>query len=214
MRRRLAEPTRAALVRGLELYVLSHGFARATVDDLAAWLRCSKSTLYGLARSKEQIILAVLRAFLARLLADADRISAGESTVDGRLRAYLEEIQRAHTAIAPAALADVLDHPATRALYESTMDTIRRRVGELVGAGIGAGTFREVSAPFVGAIAALFVDRPGGPAFLLDSLAPRPNSLAPRPNSLAPRPNSLAPRPNSLAPRPNSLAPRPNAVAS
>ena len=42
---------------------LSEGFAHLTLDDIAARLRCSKSTLYTLAGSKEQLVRAAIRVF-------------------------------------------------------------------------------------------------------------------------------------------------------
>jgi AcrR family transcriptional regulator len=169
--RRISAETRDALLGALETFVLEHGFARVTAEELAGRLGCSKSTLYGLAGRKEQIVLAALRGYLARMLAAADRASGQQSTVDGRLRTYLDVVGRGRGAMSDACVEDMLSCAATRDLYESTMDTISRRIGEIVGAGVGAGAFRAVSPSFVGAVATLVLDRAAGPSFLLDSLA-------------------------------------------
>lgn len=43
--------------------VLAEGFARLTVDDLAARLQCSKSTLYAVSSSKGYLVTKALRHF-------------------------------------------------------------------------------------------------------------------------------------------------------
>ena len=56
----------AELLDQLESLFLAEGFARFTLDDLAVRLRCSKSTLYALAGSKEQLALRVIRHFFRK----------------------------------------------------------------------------------------------------------------------------------------------------
>ena len=50
-----ATARRAELFDQLVALLLSEGFAHLTLDEIAARLRCSKSTLYTLAGSKEQL---------------------------------------------------------------------------------------------------------------------------------------------------------------
>src|SRR3954453_9782048 len=57
---------RAELLDELVALVLAEGFAAFTLDELARRLRCSKSTLYGLAASKEQLVVAVVKRFFRR----------------------------------------------------------------------------------------------------------------------------------------------------
>ena len=49
---------RAELLDELVTLFLAEGFGALTLDELARRLRCSKSTLYGLAASKEQLVVA------------------------------------------------------------------------------------------------------------------------------------------------------------
>ena len=60
--RRLTARQRA-LLADLEALFLAEGFAAFTLDDLAGRLRCSKSTLYALAPSKEQLAVKVVTHF-------------------------------------------------------------------------------------------------------------------------------------------------------
>ncbi|MEV4007225.1 TetR family transcriptional regulator, partial [Actinomadura sp. NPDC049753] len=61
-----ASRRRETLIDRLMDLFLERGFAELSVADLAALLRCSKSTLYSVAASREQIITAVVRAFFRR----------------------------------------------------------------------------------------------------------------------------------------------------
>src|SRR5689334_24694043 len=58
---------------------LAEGFAHLTLDEIAARLRCSKSTLYTLSASKEQLVTAATKHFF-RTATDAveDRVAAAE----------------------------------------------------------------------------------------------------------------------------------------
>src|SRR4051795_1530796 len=57
---------RDELLDQLVTLVLAEGFGAFTLDELARRLRCSKSTLYALAASKEQLVVAVVKRFSQR----------------------------------------------------------------------------------------------------------------------------------------------------
>ena len=59
----------AELLDQLEELFLAEGFARFTLEDLALRLRCSKSTLYALAGSKEQLAQRVIKHFFRKATA-------------------------------------------------------------------------------------------------------------------------------------------------
>ena len=65
-------PRRQLLDELIELF-LAEGFLELGVGDLAARLRCSRTTIYQVADSKEQIVLAAVRGFFRRA---AERIEA------------------------------------------------------------------------------------------------------------------------------------------
>src|SRR3954470_11637208 len=82
----------AELLDQLEGLFLAEGFARFTLDDLAVRLRCSKSTLYALAGSKEQLALRVVRHFF-RKATDAVEAQTLRQTDPGlRVVAYLSAV--------------------------------------------------------------------------------------------------------------------------
>lgn len=146
-----AERRRADLVDRLTDLFLARGFAGLGVADLAAELRCSKSTLYTVAASREQIIVTVVRAFFRRA---TERVEAALDAVPARrgprerVGAYLRAISAELAPASPAFFADLDAFPPAREIYKENTGFAVRRVRGLV---------REASpdadAAFVGAVA-------------------------------------------------------------
>ncbi|HWD83749.1 MAG TPA: TetR/AcrR family transcriptional regulator, partial [Kribbella sp.] len=76
------------LDRLLSLF-LEQGFSRFTLDDLAAELRCSKTTLYALAPSKEQLAVEVVKHYFKTATAQVEAAVVRQSRHDRRIAAYL-----------------------------------------------------------------------------------------------------------------------------
>ena len=131
---------------------LAEGFAHFTLADLAGRLRCSKSTLYALAHSKEQLAVAVARYFFRAAAERIERdVAAAASTSPAEtVGAYLGGVARELRPASPAFRRDLAANTATRAEYERNTRIAARRIRELVGAGVAAGVFRGVDAAFVG----------------------------------------------------------------
>src|SRR5919206_2511837 len=89
----------AELLDQLEALFLADGFARFTLDELAERLHCSKSTLYALAGSKEQLSLRVIRHFFRKATAAVEAHTVREGDPGLRVVAYLTAVARA---LAPA----------------------------------------------------------------------------------------------------------------
>ncbi len=123
---------------------LAEGFARFTLDDLAVRLRCSKTTLYALADSKEQLAVRVVRHFFRRATAEVEASTAGETDPARRVTAYLEAVARALTPASRAFRRDLEAFPPGRAVYEQNTALAAERVGALIADGVAAGRFRAV----------------------------------------------------------------------
>lgn len=135
---------------------LAEGFLHLSVEDLAVRLKCSKSTLYAVAPSKEQLVVAVVRGFFRRA---AERLDAQlEPIVDPeqRLRVYLHGIA---VELAPASRqfhADLEAFAPTRELYARNSEWAAANVRAMVRA--AARPDRPVDAVFLGGVAALVID--------------------------------------------------------
>ncbi|MBE1537126.1 TetR/AcrR family transcriptional regulator [Actinomadura algeriensis] len=146
-----AERRRADLVDRLTDLFLARGFAALGIADLAAELRCSKSTLYTVAASREQIIVTVVRAFFRRATGRVEAALDAVPERDGpreRVGAYLRAISAELAPASPAFFADLDAFPPAREIYEENTGFAVERVRGLV---------REASpdadAAFVGAVA-------------------------------------------------------------
>ena len=134
----------AQLLDELTGLFLAEGFARFTLDDLAVRLRCSKTTLYALADSKEQLAVRVVRHFFRRATAEVEASTAGETDPARRVTAYLEAVARALTPASRAFRRDLEAFPPGRAVYEQNTAVAAERVGALIADGVAAGRFRAV----------------------------------------------------------------------
>ncbi|MGC7101846.1 TetR/AcrR family transcriptional regulator [Amycolatopsis lurida] len=156
--RRLPEARREELIERLEGLILAEGFARLTVDDLAARLACSKSTLYAVAASKEQLVVAAVRRFFRDVTTRVENKAGAIGDPAQRIAAYLSglgvELQR----MSPECHADMVSTPATAEIYAKNSLAAAHWVRESIQDGVATGGFRAANAEFVGAAVSLLID--------------------------------------------------------
>ncbi len=144
----------AQLLEGLiELY-LAEGFLAFGMGDLAARLRCSRTTLYLVASSKEQIIATAVRRYFRRAAERIEQRVQAETDTGLRLQVYLAAVS---DELAPASeqfYADVADYPPARELYQDNTRRAAQRVQDIVADAVEGGALRPVNARFVGAAVA------------------------------------------------------------
>ncbi|CAN5116917.1 TetR/AcrR family transcriptional regulator [soil metagenome] len=144
---------RDELIGSLLDIFLAEGFLAFNVADLAARLRCSKTTLYAIAPSKEQIVVAVVRAFFRQSAQRIDALTVGPGDPSERIGTYLHAISQ-ELAPASAAFFAALDSFApAREIYKTNTQIAAKRVQELVAEGIDAGQIGALNASFVGVVA-------------------------------------------------------------
>lgn len=149
-----ARRTREDLLDELVALFLVEGFTHLGVADLAARLRCSRSTLYAVAPSKEQLVLAAVRHFFRRATGRIEPVVQAEPDAGHRLGVYLAAVARELEPAGTAFRADLAAHPPAEEVYRANTERAARRVQELVDDGVRAGRMRPVDARFVGAAVA------------------------------------------------------------
>lgn len=115
----------------IELFI-RHGFLSMSIEDLARELKRSKSTLYSVAGSKEQIIVAVSRAFFRRATARIEERLQGRNDRANQIGAYLTAISEEFASASPQFFADLDAFAPTREIYRANMDVAAQRVQALV----------------------------------------------------------------------------------
>ncbi|MBQ0925984.1 TetR/AcrR family transcriptional regulator [Saccharopolyspora endophytica] len=147
---RALNPRRAELLGRLRDLFLAEGFAHFTLDDLAARLHCSKSTLYTLAGSKEQLAVRVVAHYFKSATEDIERRAEVADDPREKVRAYLDAAAEALRPASREFITDMGANLATRATYEANAGAAADRLRGFIAEGVRQGVFREVHAGFVG----------------------------------------------------------------
>ncbi|WP_347354701.1 TetR/AcrR family transcriptional regulator [Intrasporangium sp.] len=148
-----ARARRGAVLARLRALFLAEGFADLTIADLAERLRCSRSTLYLVAPSKEQIVVATVRSYFRTAASSIEQRLAAEQDPVARLRRYLDAVAEELAPASPAFHRDVAAFPPAREVYRQNTEYAAQRVRALIDDGVAAGRLRRVDAAFVGAAA-------------------------------------------------------------
>jgi AcrR family transcriptional regulator len=140
--------------------VLAEGFAHLTVDDLAARLRCSKTTLYALAPRREQLAALAVGHFFKRATVEVEEALAvlGDADPRRQVPAYLDAIARVLEPASREFIADVAGFAPAAAIYRANAAAASARVRTLVDAGLASGAFHAVHAGFVAELVGLAAD--------------------------------------------------------
>ena len=144
----------ADLLDRLVALLVAEGFAHLTIEDLATRLRCSKTTLYALAPSRQELVVEAVKHYfreatedvearVARAEGPAEELAAYLAAVADRLRPLSREFVRDLGAFAPAG-----------EVYAANTAAAADRLRSLIAAGVEAGAFRPVHAAFVGEMVA------------------------------------------------------------
>lgn len=165
-RRTIATPRRRAVdtARKDELLdrvsdlLLDEGFTSITVEEIARRLHCSKSTLYGVAATKSQLVTAVTRRFFERATRDIEVEIAAIDGPAARIRAYLRGVGRAMSSQSPAFYQDMVSYEPTAQIYDVNSMAAARRVRELIQDGVDSGSFRDVDSDFASHLVAYAID--------------------------------------------------------
>jgi AcrR family transcriptional regulator len=152
-------PRQEELADQLVALFLAEGFRHLTLSDIAARLRCSKSTLYALGQTKERLTVNVVRRFFRDATARVEA-ATGTHQADGeRIVAYLRAIGDALRPASAAFMADLAAHAFAREIYQQNTAIAGRRVRELIADGVRTGEFRPVHASFVADTVAATMER-------------------------------------------------------
>ncbi|WP_431815960.1 TetR/AcrR family transcriptional regulator [Gordonia jacobaea] len=158
-RAELATRRRTELFDGLLALMLDDGFAHLQIADLAARLHCSRSTLYTLAGSKEQLVTKTVTHFFRTATEQVESRVDGVATSRDAVVEYLIAVGDALSPASAQFMADLHAFAPTRELYEQNTAAAAARVRELIAAGVAAGEFRDVDAAFAGDLAATMMSR-------------------------------------------------------
>jgi len=152
-------PRQKEICDQLEEIFLREGFRHLTIADLVDRLHCSRRTLYSLAPSREELVLAVLGRMMNHMGVEA-RARADACTDPGEaIAAYLDTGVRVWRRSSLAFHEDLESYLPTKHLYDRHLQIALEVLGNLVQRGIAQGTFRTLHPRLVAEILDASVDR-------------------------------------------------------
>lgn len=149
---------RSELIERIGDILLAEGFTSLTVDDLARRLKCSKATLYSIASTKEQLVVAVTKRFFEQATRHIEAATSGVDDPGEQISSYLKGIGGAMSRQSPAFYRDMVAYPPTARIYDINSLAAAQRVRELIDHGVSTGRFREMDATFAGHLIALAIE--------------------------------------------------------
>lgn len=148
-------PTRRETLLGQLVDIMAaEGLSRFTLDEVAERLRCSKSTLYAIAGSKQDLVVAVTKQYFRRATEVVEAAIAGSDDPTARVVAYLESVADQLRPLSRHFHADLVVVPAAGSVYRANTAAAADRIRGLIADGTAAGVFRPVNAQFFGELVA------------------------------------------------------------
>lgn len=132
----------------------AEGFASFTLDDLAERLRCSKTTLYQLAGSKQELVVEVVKQYFRAAVLQVTAKVAEASTPVERIDTYLRAVAAHLEPLSPAFMADLQAFAPADEVYRRNTEAAADQIRSLIAEGIEARSFRPVHAAFMGEMVA------------------------------------------------------------
>ncbi len=137
------------VLRRLVSVMAAEGFAHLTLDDIAQRLRCSKTTLYQLAASKQELVVEVIKQFFRDASAEVEARVRKADNPREQVVSYLDAVADRLTPLSRTFLDDLATLPAAAQMYRSNTAAAADRVRDLIADGISEGAFRAVHPQFV-----------------------------------------------------------------
>ncbi|MBU3067755.1 TetR/AcrR family transcriptional regulator [Nocardia sp. NEAU-G5] len=148
--RRMSEERRDEILQRLENIILAEGFAALTIDEIAGRLQCSKSTLYGVAPSREQLIIKTFERVFRVRAEKIDRQARAAGAPRERIINHINGVRDEMATLSRACYTDMRAFEPADDLYRRNAHASADRLREFIDEGISDGSFRPANAEFLG----------------------------------------------------------------
>lgn len=156
--RRQPTERQRSLLGELEELFLAKGFMEFTLDDLAAQLSCSKSTLYALAPSKEQLAARVVRQFFTGAARVIEQRIEGVTDAREVIATYLAGVAEQLNRASDEFMRDIAEFAPARAEYETNSRAAAGRISDFIAEGVRDGVFRDVHANLIAEMVGFLIE--------------------------------------------------------
>jgi len=142
---RVAESPRLVhIVEELERIFFAEGFLHLGTEELARRLRCSKQTLYVLAKSREELFVLIIERFLAAIRAQAQQAVSAASDRAAALASCLEAIRMAAGKISVSFARDLAEFPPGQQRLKEHEEKMVALLAAIIESGAREGVFQGV----------------------------------------------------------------------
>ncbi len=148
-RKRFDDERRQELLDGVMAIIAARGFSEITVSEIAHELRCSASSLYKIAASKDSLIVLAVTSWFDRNLEDMETRAVRGATAVERARIYWQDAAEHIRQLSPAFRADVERFDSIRLAYRSGSDRFVDRFAALLDDAVMAGEIEPVNTCFL-----------------------------------------------------------------
>lgn len=142
-------PRQRALFNQILGSFLAEGFAHFTIDQATKDYHCSKSTLYGIGATKEEIIERLLVSFFKEVSRRTELACQGSRPAKEKLAAYFEAITLALEPASHAFMNDLIQTSIGRKVYSTNTIAATKAIHRLIEEGIQEGSFRASNAQLI-----------------------------------------------------------------
>jgi len=144
----LRRRSRSELLDEIAVVFAEDGFVDVTVGELARRLRCSRTTLYQVAPTRDDLVLAVLGHVLTRIRRNANEAAAAALGAAVRLQAWALATIEGAGALTPRLLGDIAGWEPARSALEASLREVLADFAILFEAAIEAGEVRPANPVF------------------------------------------------------------------
>lgn len=142
-------PRQEEVLNAIESVLVREGIRGIRMGDLAAEVGCSRSTLYEIAPSKEDLLLLVVDRMMRRMSARGVAAIAKADTHIDRMRAMLTSGALDFAELGPRFLDDVGSHPPAHMLFDRWIVVCRDALERMIDEAADAKEIRPVNGPVV-----------------------------------------------------------------
>jgi len=140
---------REQLLDQLQSLILKEGFCHLRVGTLADRLHCSRSTLYKLAPSKEDLIRLVVKRYMGAVLTDAEREAEKLTGAADKIMCFSDVVDSRQALGSVQFWRDVRDTPQVAELLAEKRTRGYLVVRRFLDEGVGSGEFRPGNTAFI-----------------------------------------------------------------
>lgn len=136
------------LLNRLVALFAAEGFTAFTLDDLVERMRCSKTSLYTLAGSKQELVVEVVKQYFRLSVPAVEAAVEKAAGPRARVVAYLTAVGDYLRPLSRDFMDDLAGFGPAAEVYRRNTAAAADRIRELIAEGIAAGEFRELHAAF------------------------------------------------------------------